>query len=188
MIKLYGSKMTSAFRCHILLEEMGIEFEEVPVDFSKAEHKSADFLKLNPNGKVPCLIDGKLVLWESMAINRYLAGKYKPELLGNTLEQSAKIDQWSYWVILYVQNHLFTLLMNKDEDVIRQAKEALIPYHQILDDHLARNDYMIGLDFTLADINMGSVILINLLVKNNLSPFPNIGNWLKKMVARPAFQ
>ena len=72
MLKIYGSKMTSAFRCHILAKEIGLEYEEISVDL---EHPGEDYLKLNPNGKVPCLVDGDFVLWESMAITAYLAAK-----------------------------------------------------------------------------------------------------------------
>ncbi|MBU2648402.1 glutathione S-transferase family protein [bacterium] len=188
MIKLYGSKMTSAFRCHLLLKEMGVPFEEVPIDLSKGEHKSEAFLKLNPNGKVPCMVEGDFILWESMAINRYLTHKYQPALLGNSPEQAALIDQWSYWAILSVQPHLFNLFLSKEAAIIEQSKAALSPMHQILDNHLAGKTYMLGDNFTLADINVGSVILVNMLVKNDISAFSNIGQWVQTLFARPSFQ
>ena len=69
MIKIYGPKLGSAFRCHVLMIEMGIEFEEIKVDFEKGDQFKPEYLKLNPNGKIPCIVDGDFVLWESMAIN-----------------------------------------------------------------------------------------------------------------------
>lgn len=188
MIKLYGSKMTSAFRNHILLSEIGLDFEKAPLDMSKAEHKSADFLKLNPNGKVPCLIDGDFVLWESMAINSYLCAKYKPELLGESMEERALIEQWSYWAIVHVQPFLFRLLMSKDETVLKECRKTLPPMHQLLNDHLADKTYALGEKFTLADINLGSVIMVNNLVKNDISAYTNITKWLKLLLERPCFK
>ncbi|MCP4752171.1 MAG: glutathione S-transferase family protein [Proteobacteria bacterium] len=187
MIKLYGSKMTSAYRCHILLSEIGLDFEEIVMDLSQGEQKSRDFLKLNPNGKVPCLIDGDFALWESVAINSYLARKYKPELLGKTIEDNALIDQWSLWAVLNVQPHLFEVLILQDEELKAEARKALPPLHRILDDHLADRDYMLGDQFTLADINMGSVIAVNSLIGNDISEFARVGKWLGTIFQRPSF-
>ncbi len=87
MITLYGPARSSAGRCFWLLEELGLSYENKPVDMMKKEHKSDWFLKVNPNGKVPALVDGNTTLFESMAINYYLAEKYKPEFLGKTVEE-----------------------------------------------------------------------------------------------------
>lgn len=188
MIKIYGSKMTSAFRCHVLLKEIGVEWEEVPVDMSKGEHKSAEYLKLNPNGKVPCMVDGDFVLWESMAINKYLAKKYKPELLCDTIENMALIDQWSYWSIVHVQRYLFEMLMDSRPETREKGLTAIAPMHQVLDDHLAGKQFILGDTFTLADINVGTVIVVNRLIKNDISGFPNMVAWLDRLFARPCFQ
>ena len=188
MIKRYGSKMSSVFRCHILAKELGLDFEEVPVNMGQGEHKSAEFLKLNPNGKIPCLVDGDFVIWESMAINSYLTAKFQPELLGTTIEKRALLDQWSYWAILYPQPHLFSLVMNQDADAQATAKEALLPYHRILDGALRDNDYLLGDQFTLADINVGSVMMINNLVGSDMAEYPALSAWLNRLMARPCFQ
>ncbi len=196
MIKLYGLKMTSAYRCHLLASEIGLEYEEVGLDLSKSEQKSADYLKLNPNGKVPCLVDGDFVIWESMAINSYLAKKYKPELLGGSIEAKALIDQWSYWAVLELQPLIFTILrqmsMLSDEErdvgIIEEAKKELPAIHKVLDDHLADQAYILGAEFTLADINVGSVVIVNFMIKNDISEFANMGKWLQSLMQRPSFQ
>ena len=188
MIKLYGSLMTSAYRCHVLLKEIEIEWEEVPLDMGKGEHKSPEYVNLNPNGKVPCMVDGDFVLWESMAINKYLAKKYKPELLGGTIENMALIDQWSYWSIVHAQRYLFEMLSDQSEDTRKKCTAALLPLHQVLDAHLEGKEYMLGDSFGLADINVGSVMAVNRFVKNDIAEFTNLGGWLSRLFARPCFQ
>lgn len=192
MIKIYGSKMTSAFRCHVLAKEIGLEYEEISVDLG---NPGEDYLKLNPNGKVPCLVDGDFVLWESMAINGYLAGKYKPELLGSSVEERGLIDQWSYWAILELQPDMFKVVMQTflpedqwDVEVIHTGKENMRPKHKILDDHLIHRDYMVGGKFTLADINAGSVAMINRMIGTDPAEFPHMEKWLNMLGKRPSFR
>jgi glutathione S-transferase len=97
MIKIYGSKKGSAARCLWMLEEVGITYEQIELNMKEKEQKQAWYVKLNPNGKVPTLVDGEFVLWESYAINAYLAERYKPELLGSTIEERSLVNQWTYW-------------------------------------------------------------------------------------------
>ena len=76
MIKLYGIPASRAFRVRWMLEELGVAYQNVPTNFATGETRTAEFLKLNPNGHIPVLVDGETVLWESMAINLYLARAY----------------------------------------------------------------------------------------------------------------
>ncbi|MEK7434696.1 MAG: glutathione S-transferase family protein, partial [Cyanobacteriota bacterium] len=102
MLKFYtvknGGRLTSCVGPSLwLLEETGKPYQVVDIDIFKGEHKSESFLKLNPNGKIPCLQDDNFILWESVAINYYVAAKNKPELLGSNLQERALIDQWVLW-------------------------------------------------------------------------------------------
>ena len=140
MIKIYGPKLGSAFRCHVLMLEMGIEYEEIKVDFEKGDQFKPEYLRLNPNGKIPCIVDGDFVLWESMAINNYLATKYKTDLLGDSPEEKALVDQWSYWSMLEMQHNLYTIAFQKfratedqkDEKAVEKAMEELPKVFKIL--------------------------------------------------------
>jgi glutathione S-transferase len=87
MTTIYGSPRTSAGRCIWALEEAGIKYNNQPVDMKNKEHKSPEYLKLNPNGKVPVFVDNDVTLFESMAINSYIAESYKKELLGKTASE-----------------------------------------------------------------------------------------------------
>jgi glutathione S-transferase len=196
MIKIYGPKLGSAYRCHVLMLEMGLEFEEVKVDFEKGEQFSPEYLKLNPNGKIPCIVDGDFVLWESMAINNYLATKHNSPLLGNTLEEKALVDQWSYWSILEIQPHLYKIAFQRfrvpddqrDEKAIKEAEDALPPVFKILDDQLAGKEYILGNKFSLADINVSSCVMVADFAQYDYSGYGNISEWMKKLMARPAFE
>src|SRR3989344_9118391 len=111
MIKIYGAPRSSAGRCFWLLEELALPYQAMPVDMRNKEHKSEAFLKLNPNGKVPALVDGDVVLWESIAINHYLADKYRPELLGKTPVERGLEQQWSTWSMVDLQPPLVDLII-----------------------------------------------------------------------------
>lgn len=179
-----------------MLEETGVDYEQMPMNMREGEHKSPEFLKLNPNGKVPVLIDGDLVLWESMAITQYLADKYKPELICQTPEGRALSQKWSFWSILELQPPLVDLLIQtmfvpeerRDLDKIEKAK-ALVPAKlKILDQHLKNSPYIAGDYFTVADINAASTAVICNHVKIDLKPYPNICAWLQKIEQRPGYQ
>ncbi len=80
MIRLYGSAKSRAIYCLWLLEELNVTYEHLPIGFGKDDLKAPDFLAVNPNGKIPALQDGDVTLFESMAINLYLAQKYESSL------------------------------------------------------------------------------------------------------------
>lgn len=196
MVKLYGPKRGSAARCHVLAKEIGLEYDGVSIDLRKGEQNSPEYLKLNPNGKVPSLVDGDFVLWESAAINNYLASKYKPELLGDSPEDKALIDQWSYWGMLEVQSHIHRIGFQKfrvpedqrDEKVIQEAMNALPRVFKILEEHLSDREYMLGDKFTLADINLGTVVLGTQFAEYDLSEYANINRWIQMLLKRPSFK
>ena len=196
MVKLYGPKRGSAARCHVLAKEIGLEYEAISIDLGKGEQNSPEYLKLNPNGKVPSLVDGDFVLWESAAINNYLASRYKPELLGDSIEDKALIDQWSYWGMLEIQPHIHRIGFQKfrvpddqrDENAIQEAVNALPGVLKILDEHLSDREYMLGDRFTLADINLGTVVMGTQRIEFDLSDYSNINRWMQMILKRPSFK
>lgn len=141
MIQIYGSPRTSAGRCYLLLEELGISYQEVPIDMmGKKEHKGEAFLKLNPNGKVPCLVDDGFVLWESLAINSYLTEKYNPALLGSNLQEKALVQQWSIWALGDLQAPMVDILIQlffvpeekRDQTLIKKVKKKFPDFCKFL--------------------------------------------------------
>jgi glutathione S-transferase len=170
-----------------------VAFEIVPVIFQNKEHKSETFLALNPNGKVPTLVDGEFVLWESMAIDLYIARKYKPELLGSSVEDMAKIDQWSYWTAIHLQNYIeivmfFSMFQRGAVEGVEQAKQDIVPYLNVLNLSLEGKEFLVGNMFTIADIHVGSALNLAVNFGFDLALYPNILRYHEALKARPANQ
>lgn len=196
MITLYGPARSSAGRCLWCLEEIGLPYENKNVDMRAREHKSEEFLTINPNGKVPAMIDGDVTMFESFAINFYLADKYKPEFLGKTTQERALSYQWSFWAISELQMPLIEILVQKmfvpddkrDQNIIARAMEKLPGLFNVIDQALKSKKYLAGEEFTLADLNAASVVTIAPLVGFDISAYANVQNWLKAISDRKSFQ
>jgi glutathione S-transferase len=193
MMKIYGSKNSSAGRCWWAAAEAGVELEQVPLDFQKNENKAEAYLKINPNGKVPTLIDGDVVIWESMAINNYILEKAKPDLFGSMDAAShAHLLQWSYWSIAHLNKAMEPLYMQKwtgplSEEALAKAQEDVAKWMKILDAHLAGKNFVVGETFTIADINVGSVVDSGEGVLD-LALFANVSRWFAALQERPAYK
>ncbi len=195
MIKLYGTAMSRSARSLWALEELGLKYEHIPVEVAKA--KSPEMLKLNPNGHIPTLDDNGVVVWESMAVNLYLAEKYgKAPFWPATPEQHAHVYQWSFWGMLEVEPHLVTILRNRvflppeqrDAKADQAAVEALKAPLKVLDDHLKHSSFILGNDFTIADLNVASILSLAMMVKLDFPAAPTASAWLQKCLSRPASQ
>src|SRR2546428_7588337 len=112
MLKLHGTSKSRSARSLWALEELGVKYEHNPLEVAKA--KSPEHLKLNPNGHVPVLEDDGIVLWESMAINLYLAEKYgKNSLWPSDLAGHAAAYKWSLFGMTEAEPHLMSVLRNR---------------------------------------------------------------------------
>jgi glutathione S-transferase len=196
MLKLHGTSKSRSARSLWALEELGLKYEHVPVAVANA--KSPDHLKVNPNGHIPALEDDGHVVWESMAVNLYLAEKYgKSPFWPATPEGHADCLKWSFWGMTEVEPHLMTLLVNKiflppdqrDEKAAQKASDTLLKGPiKVLDDQLKGREYLLGKDFTVADLNVAAILSFALLVKLDLSGAPNAQAWLQKCLGREANQ
>lgn len=196
MIKIYGVPRSSSGRCFLMLEELGLPYENVPLDMKNKEHKSDAFLKLNPNGKVPVLVDGDFVIWESIAINNYLADKHRPELLGKTPMERGVQQQWSTWAMVDLQPPLVEILIQmvfvpedkRSMTVIEKNREKVPPMLAILEKVLTGKDYILGKNISVADFNLVSVVNIAVMFEFDFKPYPAIGAWMGRMKDRPCFK
>jgi glutathione S-transferase len=195
MLKMYGTSKSRAARSLWAIEEIGVKYEHVPTPVPKA--KSPEHLKLNPNGHIPVLEDDGHVVWESMAINLYLAEKYgKAPLAPSTAEARADAMKWSFFGMTEIEPHLMTLLVNKlflpadqrDEKAIEKATAALKAPLKVIDDQLKGHPYLLGNDFTIADLNVAAVLSFAQLVKLDMSATPAAQAWLEKCLGREANQ
>jgi glutathione S-transferase len=195
MIKIHGTSMSRAARSLWAAEELGVKYEHVPVavpDTRKPEH-----LKINPNGHIPALEDGGTIVWESMAINLYLAEKYgKGTLWPASVEDHAACYQWSFWAMTELEPSLMQILINRvfappeqrNEAAVAKGIEDLQKPLKVLDDYLHNREYILGKQFTIADLNVATVLSLVMFAKLDLSSTPAVQNWLQKCVGRPASQ
>lgn len=193
MVKLYGTSKSRSARSLWALEELGVKYEHVPTEVAKS--KSPEHLKVNPNGHVPALEDDGLVLWESIAINLYLAEKYgKNSLWPASVEDHGRTYQWSFWAITELESHLLTLLSHqlflpadqRDEKKATEAIHALKAPLGVLDAALKGREYLLGGNFTIADLNVASVLTFAMYVKFDFSGTPTLQAWLQKCLGREA--
>ena len=179
-----------------MLEELSLPYEAVKINMREKEHKGDAFLKLNPNGKIPCLTEGEFVIWESLAINNYLADKYAPQLLGATPEIRGTVQQWNLWSMLELQKPMIDILIQKvfvpeehrDLALIEKSQKSCQPLLKILDDALSSRKYLGGDVFTVADLNVASVVGVTTAIQMDITAYKNINGWMDAISQRPAFQ
>ena len=196
MIKIYGPVRSSAGRCYTMLEECGLKYEVMPVDFKTKEHKSENYMRLNPNGKVPVLSDGEFTIWESAAINMYLAEKYKPELMGKTPEEKGKVYQWSIWSMVDFQPPMIDVLIQmmfvpedkRDMNIVEKAKAKLPGLLKVVDQSLEGRKFLAADFYTAADLNVASVANLAYPLQIDLSGYKNLTAWLEEIKSRPAWK
>lgn len=196
MIKLYGVPASRTYRSLWMLEELGLEYQNIPTHFATGETHEPAYLKLNPNGHIPTLVDGDLVLWESMAINLYLARKYGGGFWPESEADQARAVQWSFWLMTEVEDPLISVLMNRaflpesrrDPNLADQSEERLQKPFGVLNDHLEGRAFLVGERVSVADINAASVLSWTSLAKLDLAAYPDLRGWLDGCTARPAAQ
>lgn len=196
MLTIYGSPKSSAGRCFWTLEEVGLEYSTKSIDFQAKEHKSPEYLKINPNGKVPALTDGDFTIWESMAINMYLCDQYKPELLGANAKERGMAYQWSHWALMDLQSPIIEVFIQlvfvpeprRDQTKIDQALAKLPALLTTLDNALESNKYLAGDNFTIADLNTASVVHICEAINYDLTEYKRVNSWLGAINDRAAFK
>ncbi len=191
-LRIYGVARTRAFRALWIAKELDLDYEHVPLEIGPAGARNADYLAINPNGRLPAIDDGGFILWESLAITLYLAKKHG-RLYPTTLEGEAKAWQWTLWSVQEVDRgvNIWSLhavrLPPADRDDPQRLAEALKvlagPF-KVLEGALADRSYLLGEDFTVADLNVAAVI--SRAIDMDMSATPRVGEWLKRCLDRPA--
>ena len=196
MLQLYGNPRSRALRCLWMLEEMGAEYQLMEKCTRTEDLQSIEYLRLNPNARIPTLVDGDTVIWESMAINLYLAQKYPGPMQFAGPEAIGLTAQWSFWAILEMEALLLELLQHRallvefarDPSYAERNELLLKKPLQILDEALGSRKYLISNYFTVADINVASVVTWGKAARLDLSPYPEISRWLEDCLSRPAYK
>ena len=197
MLKIYGAPHSRASRVVWLANEIGIPYELVPVSFGvpDAECKKPWYLQLNPNGKLPTIDDDGFILWESAAINLYLAEKYKSQMYPSPVQARGKLLQWAFFVANEVEPAVITILRNRiilppehrDPVVADKAQHKLRCLLNIMENELERTMFFAVDGWGLADFMIACVLyIVQIRLKVNLSDWPRLSSWVTASIERPA--
>ena len=191
--KLFGVSASRAIRAIWGMEETEIDYEHIPVTYG-ADSKADDYLAVNPNGRVPALIDGELQMFESMAINLYLAKRYGGALYPADAHDEARAWQWSVWAISEIEplqmqivvQKLFTPESKRNPAVTEGATNSLQRPLKVLDAALQGRDWLVGEAFSVADLNVASVMYLMRAIRFGYAEHTNVQRWADACYARPA--
>jgi glutathione S-transferase len=183
-VKLYTNLFSpNARKVHAVAHALGIELETHTVDLRAGEQRTPEYLALNPNGKVPTLVDGDTVLWESNAIMCYLAGKGDTKLWPKSAKRY-DILRWMFWESNHLTNALNRLFGQKffsggnpDQGIIEGATKDFRKYATVLDNNLANKEYVTGDTLTLADFTVGVAFGYAVPLELPMDGLDNINRW-----------
>jgi glutathione S-transferase len=194
MIQLHGVRMSRATRCLWMLEELGLRYESLPVSFV-GDVQKPEYKKLNPNARVPTLVDDDgTVIWESMAINLYLAEKYDGGFRPKDAAERGRVLQWSFWGMTEIEPGLIQALRHRvmlpeaerDASLADAGEAQLQRPLAVLDAELRARPFLAGDRFSAADLNVASVLAIAPMSRVDLTKYPNVARWLAECTSRPA--
>jgi glutathione S-transferase len=193
MLKIYGIPRSRAFRVLWLAKELGIEYENVPTGIDQT--RTPEFLQINPNGHVPVIDDDGFILCESMAINLYLAKKHsRGSLYPVRFEDEARVWQWSFWGMTEIEGPLLTALFHRallpeaqrDAALADKSEHELGRPLMVLDQAVAGQPYLLGEHFSIADLNVASILSWARPARIDLAAVQKMADWLKRCAERPA--
>lgn len=197
-MKLYTGTITpNGKRVRICAAECGAKLDAVLVDFQRGDNRAPDYLALNPMGKVPTLVDGDLVLWESAAILCHVANKAGSALWPKDPTALAETLRWLFFCSCHVDPYFTTLVVERfikgrrdlpaDEALCANAEQWLARFVPVIEQQLAGREYLTG-HFGLGDIALGCTLELSPLVKYDLAPYPHVRAWLERLQARPSWR
>jgi glutathione S-transferase len=206
MLTIYGVYRSRASRNIWLANELGLPFQLVPViqhdrlPDAKApgaplNTRSPEFMKVNPNARIPSVDDDGLILHESLAINLYLAKKHGGPLAPATVGEEGEMGMWALWAATEVEPHSINIVYHrvgnpkgrKDPKIADAAVEALRGPFAVLDKAVA-GGFLVGGRFTVADINTAEIVRYAQPAPELFDAAPKVKAWLAACQARPAFK
>jgi glutathione S-transferase len=196
-IVFYYTPMSSATRIHWALEELGIPYEKKKLDLSAGDQKKADYLALNPNGKVPLLVDEGVPIFESLAILLHLGERFGVEkglfpAPGMARAEAFKWIAWAQVSLGDVISRLFRNTMDRFPAEERNAKAAETAKREaaehllILEKALAGKDFLAGKQFSLTDLAVAGACMVLGRVGVDFGPYPSVQAWVARCTSRPA--
>jgi glutathione S-transferase len=197
MLTLHGFPMSPNTRRALFgLEEHAATYGFVPVDLMNVEQKSSAYLALNPTGRVPTLVDGDFVLWESNAIIEYLAALHPDKKLGGkSPRDTGEISRWMYMNAAHLSPNVarifaHTIRLPEDQRIPRLVDESRAEVGRCLRavaGRLTGREYLVD-RFSLAEIAMAPTLVAAPMLGIDLARFPPVAEWMERITSRPAWQ
>jgi glutathione S-transferase len=198
-MKLYSSPGSpNALRSRAVAFELGLDPEIIDVNIGGGENRKPEFLAINPTGRVPVLVDGEFVLWESRAINAHLAGR-KPEagLYPDHPRRRAVIDQWTFWQAIHLGPAMQRVHFERvqkagfgrgepDESSIVGELKTVADALPILESGLSGKQWIAG-DLSTADFALATTFMFRKTARLGVEAFPNVSAWIDRLEARPGW-
>src|SRR5262245_37715675 len=198
MLKLYHSGQSRSVRPRWLLEEIGVQYELMRLDLQSGEQRKPEYLKINPNGTVPALVDGEVRLFESAAICQYLADRFPEKKLAPPVGTAARgyYYQWIHFAMSTLEPPLLTIFLHtvmKPEgerlpQLVGPAREQLKAALAVLDHALTGRSFLVGDDLTAADVMVGSTLAWAQMLGLLDASMPATAAYIGRLMGRPAFQ
>lgn len=198
-MELYYADTLSPRKACAVARHLGSPAAFVRVDMAKGEHKRPEYLAMNPNGKVPLLVDGNLRLWEADAIMCHLAVKAGSDLWPGDGRRQVEVVRWLSWGAnhfnrtggqLYFEHIIkprFGLGV-PDAAAVEQATAAFRQVARVLDDHLRGRAYLVGESLTVADFAVAVTLPYADEARLPLGEFPEVGRWHARLLELPAWR
>jgi glutathione S-transferase len=196
MIKLYDHAVSgNCYKVRLALSQLGVAYERINVDIFKGEQNERWFAALNPNKKVPVLIDGDFTMWESNGILLYIGKKFAPNnLYSEDPKDFGAVTQWLFFGkttidpalarARFITRFVLKEIQKKKElEALREAGKSAL---QILNDHLKKHNFLAG-SYSIADIGCYAYVHTAEEGEVSLSPFPAVLSWCDRIRSQPRY-
>jgi glutathione S-transferase len=198
MLKVFGRRSSfNVQKVMWLVDELGIEHQHIPVGGDHGGLDTPEFLAMNPSGLIPVIDDGGTVVFESHAILRYLAARHGAgRLWSDDPAERARSDQWMEWARGFQQDFLDGVFWGsyrtpealRDGPAIERSIVRSGEWLGVLDDVLEGHEFLLGDEFTLADIPAGALLYRYFELDIPRPSLLNVEAWYGRLKARPAYQ
>jgi glutathione S-transferase len=196
-LTFYYAPMSTASVTQLVLEELGVPVEKIKLDISKGDTKKPEFMKLNPNAKVPCIVHDGTPLWESAALTMYLGEMFgvDKKLYPAPGPKRGEAMKWIAWTNVTLGDAVYRIGRNtqwapEDQRNAKAAEQGVKDVQdllKILDGALEGKQYLVG-DYTVADTHVHAFTDWLRHMKTDFSAFKNIAAWSERCAARPAYK
>ena len=199
-LRIYGTAASRAARPLWVAQELGLAYEHIALPYVGGATRTPEFLKVNPNGRIPVVDDDGVLVWESMACTVYLAERFLGSnglsLAARNHAERAEILRWTFWVVTECEKDALIFLMHamvmpperRKPQLAEESLRHLASPLRILDQHLQDRPWLAGDRFTVADICVASVLAWVEGASDLMAQCPQVRDWLQGCLARPGFQ